>query len=138
MKEAFRVERTIHRPVDEVWAGLTNWSEAARWMSGIDRLEAGGDTTVGTTLTFYTRGRDRTATIAECEPGQILSLRSVQGRVTADYTYTLEAKEDATVVRLVATCELRGWFGLLGPIVRLAMAQADRGQLDQLATHLER
>ena len=91
MTEVFAAETTIDRPVDAVWARLIDWDTAARWMSGVDALRAHGPTATGTTLVFTTRGKERTGQIAALDPGRSITLRSIQGGVTADYVYACAA-----------------------------------------------
>ena len=90
MVEAFAVEATIARSVKDVWAALTAWCTAHRWMAGIEHVRAGGPTAPGTTLTFRARGKDRVAEITAAEDERAVVIRSVQGGVTADYRYGVE------------------------------------------------
>lgn len=137
MARAFAVNVTLPYPPDYVWAQLTDWSAASDWMSGVDRLTSEGPSGVGTRLTFHARGQQRTAMITEWVPTKAVTVRSVQGTVTADYRYTLEpAGEAQTRVQLDATCTATGFIGWFGPLLRFAMRQADQGQLDALAAVL--
>lgn len=133
MTEVFTAETTIDRPVDAVWARLTDWDTAARWMSGVDALRAHGPTAPGTTLVFTSRGRERTGQIAAVDPGRKITLRSVQGGVTADYVYACVPHGEGTRVSLVADCRMTGPMRLLGPVIRYAIRRADSGQLEALA-----
>ena len=83
MTEVFTAETTIDGPVDTVWARLVDWDTAARWMSGVDELRAQGPTAAGTTLVFTTRGKQRTGQIVALDPGRSVTIRSIQGGVTA-------------------------------------------------------
>lgn len=133
MTEAFIAETTIDRPVDEVWARLVDWDGAARWMSGVDALRAQGPTAVGTTLVFTARGKERAAQIAALDLGRSVTVRSIQGGVTADYVYSCAQHGDRTRVRLVADCRMTGPIKLLGPVIRSAIRRSDSGQLDAFA-----
>jgi carbon monoxide dehydrogenase subunit G len=133
MTEVFNAETTINRPVDAVWARLIDWDRAARWMSGVEALRADGPTVAGTTLVFTARGRERTGQIAALEPGRSITLRSIQGGVTADYVYTCAPRGEGTRVSLVADCRITGPIRLLGPVIRSAIRRADSGQLDAFA-----
>ena len=62
-----------------MWAALTDWPNAHRWMPGIDTIAADGQTAEGTRLTFRARGKDRSSTIVRCVTGQSIVLRSGQG-----------------------------------------------------------
>ena len=133
MTEVFTAEVTIGRPVDSVWARLIDWDSAARWMSGVEALRAHGPTAAGTTLVFTTRGKERTGKVAALDPGRSITLRSVQGGVTADYVYTCARQAEATRVSLVADCRMTGPVRLLGPVIRSAIRRADSGQLNAFA-----
>lgn len=140
MAQSFSVEATVARPAPQVWSALTDWEKAHQWMAGVEWIKADGDTGVGTRLTFHARGKDRTAEISSYEDGRSVVLRSVQGGVTADYTYALEPQgDDSTRVTLVADCRSEGLiWNLLSPLVRLAMRMADRGQLKALKGVVEK
>lgn len=128
MTKVFAAQTTIAHPVDAVWARLTDWDHASHWMPGVDALRADG-----TTLTFTARGRERTGQIAAMDPGRSITLRSVQGGVTADYVYTCAADGAGTRVSLVADCRMTGPVRLLGPLIRSAIRRADSHQLDAFA-----
>ena len=133
MTEVFTTETTIDRPVDAVWSRLVDWDIAAGWMSGVDALRAQGPTAIGTTLVFTTRGKERTGQIAALDPGHSITLRSMQGGVTADYLYRCTPYGDGTRVSLVADCRMTGPVRLLSPMIRSAIRRADSGQLDAFA-----
>ncbi len=42
MAQSFSVEEIIRRPAGQVWDTLIDWSNAHRWMSGIDRMDIHG------------------------------------------------------------------------------------------------
>ena len=138
MTEVFTAETTIDRPVDAVWARLVDWDTAARWMSGVDALRAHGPTAIGTTLVFTTRGKERTGQIAALDPGRSITLRSVQGGVTADYVYTCARYGEGTRVSLVAGCTMTGPVRLLSPVIRSAIRRADSSQLNAFAATFTR
>ncbi len=139
MSVAFEVEEVIGRPVDEVWAALTDWSNAPRWMGGVDRMWADGDTMAGTRLTFVARGKERPSEIVRCDPGRAIVLRSAQGGVTADYSYELRREaSDATRIALVADCQSEGLiWRMFFPLLRIAIARVDGSQLANLKRYVE-
>ncbi len=136
MTEVFTAQAVVDRPVEEVWARLVDLERAPAWMSGVDRLRVLGPVTAGTSVVFSARGRDRTSTITALDPGRSLTLRSVQGGVTADYTYTCTPAEGGTRVELIARTRMTGGMRLLGRVVRAAIRRADRGQVDAFAREL--
>jgi uncharacterized protein YndB with AHSA1/START domain len=129
MTRAFAVSREIDRPVEEVWARLTDWDRAAPWL-GVDAIRADGGTAVGTTLRFTARGKERVSEIAALDPGRSVTLRSRQGGVTADYTYGVEPAGPGSRVTLVADVATRGAWSLAGPAIRAAIRRTDAGQLE--------
>lgn len=133
MREVFAAESVVDRPVDDVWSRLVDWDGAARWMAGVDSVRTLGPTAPGTTVVFTARGRERSGVITAVDPGRLLTLRSVQGAVTADYTYTCAPRGPVTVVRLVAVCRVTGPTRLLAPVIRAAIRRADRGQVAAFA-----
>lgn len=139
MPLAFAVEETIQKPIEQVWAVLTDWSRAPKWMNGVDRMWANGETVEGTQLTFHARGADRSSVILRCAPGQSIALRSVQGAVTADYTYTLYSiGSNTTRIELTAECQTAGMiWKLLFPLLRLAIKNVDGKQLSNLKRLVE-
>jgi uncharacterized protein YndB with AHSA1/START domain len=139
VKQAFDVTAEIDRPAAEVWAVLTDWENGTKWMSGIDRMSIDGETAEGAKVTFHARGKDRASTISACEPGRSVTLRSVQGGVTAEYVYAVEAIDDArTRVRLTAGCATEGvLWALMYPLIRVAIKMSDGGQMDALKRVVE-
>jgi uncharacterized protein YndB with AHSA1/START domain len=135
MTTAFTVSRTVDRPAEEVWRRLTDWEHAAGWL-GVDSVAADGPTAVGTLLRVHTRGREQDSEITRLDAGRSVTLRSQQGGVTADYTYTVEPVDAGSRLTLVADVVTRGAWSLAGPALRAVIRRTDRGQLDALAREL--
>lgn len=138
MAAGFTSFEIIHLNIKEVWRGMTDWDKAPLWMSGIETMSADGPTEVGTKLSFYTRGAERPSEIVACKDGQSVTLRSIQGSVVADYTYTLtEINAHTTKVTLQAVCEIRSFpLKLLGPVLSFAMKMTDQKQPQLLKKYL--
>ncbi len=139
MSQAFAVEGIIGHSAPRVWAALTDWPNAHRWMPGIDTITADGETAEGTRLTSRARGKDRSSTIVRCVDGQSIVLRSVQGGVTADYTYEVHIHDKGTSrVTLTADCQSSGvLWRLMWPLLRIAIRTSDAKQLRLLKATLE-
>lgn len=137
MTQAFHSTTVIDRPPAAVWAALTDWPRAADWLPGVDTVRAGGATAVGTQLTMHARGKDRSSTITALDPGRSLTLTSVQGGVTADYTYTLTPTSTGTSVDLAADVRTTGVWTVFGPLLRAAIRRADGGQLEAFTQVVE-
>ena len=138
MTMAFTAATTIGHPAGHVWDRLVDWDSAAQWMPGVDGLRAEGPVAAGTTLVFTARGKERRGSIVAVEPGRTVTLRSIQGGVTADYAYECVGQGQGTRVSLVADCSITGPWRLLGPLIRFAIRRADAGQLDAFAATFDR
>lgn len=138
MTRAFESETSIDLPVPAVWRELTDWERAPRWMPGVGSMRCTAGTEVGATISFESRGTVRTSTITAVEPGRSVTLRSVQGGVTADYAYRLEPDGPRTRAVLTADVGTAGFpWVLLGPVVRAAIRRSDAGQLGALRAVVE-
>ena len=139
MTQTISATETISRPPEHVWAVLTDWPGAVRWMNGIESMSIDGETVEGALIRFHTRGKDRDSVIARCDPGREIVLRSQQGGVSADYTYSLEpVGESSTRISLEAECHFSGLrYRLLGPLIRFAIRRTDGGQIAALKRVVE-
>lgn len=138
---AFTSSEIIDRNPQEVWDFLTDWSRASEWMPGIEsmRQEPPGERGVGVQLVFGARGAERASEVTAWDPPKLLTLRSTQGGVTADYVYRLEAAGAGTRLTLDADCRTTGFlWGLARPLISFAMARSDRVQPARLKQALER
>jgi carbon monoxide dehydrogenase subunit G len=130
--KAFETEVQIDRPVQDVWRELTDWERAGRWMPGVETMRRNGST-----LTFRTRGKERTSTVAESVAGSSVTLESVQGGVTARYVYALAPSGEGTRASLSADVVTTGVTTLFGPLIRAAVKRTDSGQLARLREVVE-
>ena len=92
MTTAIDTTTTIAAPPDAVWAALTDWSLAPRWMPGVTAMS--GPVSPGAVVTFTVRGKERTALVDTLDAPRTLALLSRSGPVTALYTYTLSGSGD--------------------------------------------
>ncbi|GAA1839871.1 hypothetical protein GCM10009836_18860 [Pseudonocardia ailaonensis] len=130
--KAFETAVQIDRPVPDVWRELTDWERGPRWMPGVEAVRRDG-----ATLTFRARGKERTSRIAEVVAGSSVTLVSVQGGVTARYTYTLEPSGRGTRASLCADVVTTGVTTLFGPLIRVAVRRTDSVQPARLRTVVE-
>lgn len=130
MATAFTERITVPQPAEEVWRRLTDWTEAHRWMPGVQALRAEGPDQVGTVMVFLARGRERAATISAWVPGRTVTLRSVHGPVTADYHYTCTSAATGTELALTVDLAVSGvLMRPVAPLLRFAVRRADGSQL---------
>ncbi|MFQ5552001.1 MAG: SRPBCC family protein [Gemmatimonadales bacterium] len=140
MSKGFSATETIDRPIGEVWRFMTDWSKTTTWMRGIDAMRPLGEGPVreGTRLAFSARGAERESTIVAWQPPNALTLRSVQGPVTAIYEYRCQGVGGRTVVTLDARCSAEGiLWKLAHPMIVFMMKRVDGGQLAALKRCLE-
>jgi len=136
----FSVKEHIPANPEQVWAYLTDFDNAQKWMPGIDRmaLPVGQILETGSVLTFNARGKDRETRVTALEKGKRLALTSKQGGVTATYEYLLAPVPDGAEITLNARCKATGFWKLLHPVIVIAMKKADSPQLVNLKALIER
>lgn len=139
MASGFSVTESIAANPATVWACLTDFENANRWMPGIDNFAPADDGPLenGTRLAFMSRGKQRESRITAFEPDRKLALTSTQGGVTATYAYSLAPMGDGTQVTLDADCRATGLWKLLHPVIVIAMKKADSPQLKNLKKVIE-
>lgn len=126
---------TVAAPPDAVWAALTDWSLAPRWMPGVTAMS--GPVSPGAVVTFTVRGKERTAVVDTLDAPRTLALLSRSGPVTAVYTYRLAAAAGGTTLRLLADVEVRGPLKVLAPVIRRSIAKEDGVQPERLRAVVE-
>lgn len=127
MANGFTAKATLEQTPVEVWAYLTDLDNAGEWMRGVDGLEqvSPGPLQVGSCLRFRSRGRVRETRVTALIPCERLALTSIQGGITATYTYMLAPEGDGTELTLEATCTATGLWKLVHPLIVFAMKQSD-------------
>ena len=135
---------TIDRPIDEVFARITDVGGYRTWMPrtglfGSSRQTSGGPTGRGTTFIDSTRmGRlagevtefERPTRVAFCESMRVIGRELLQVRPS----YSLTANGSRTVVHHVAEDELFGVMRLMKPMV----AWMSKGERTRVLTSLKR
>jgi uncharacterized protein YndB with AHSA1/START domain len=140
MRTAFEDRTVISADRTAVWAALTDWQRAGRWMPGVDGMTLDGPLRVGGRLRYRARGKERSSQIVAVDQGRSISLESRQGGVRSVYDYRLDDGPDGsleTVVSLAAGVETSGPMRLLGPTIRSAIAKEDGAQLARLKAWIE-
>lgn len=139
MAKGFSVSETIGASPADVWTYLTDFRNAGTWMPGIDGMAPLDDQglRVGAELAFKARGKERRTCVASLDPGRQIALKSVQGGVTAVYTYSVAPAGLDTEVKLDAACEASGLWKLIHPLILVAMRMADSPQLARLKAAIE-
>jgi len=123
-----QIERTVRtdRPIDQVFAYLSDFTTTADWDPGTVRVEReSGDGGVGTTYhhvsTFLGRETELTYTVIDLVPNERISLRGVNKTVTGQDTMSVRSVGGGTEVTYAAEFEFRGIAKYLGPLLRPAL-----------------
>ena len=136
-----RIAVVINRPVEDVFAFLTDPEKAVEWSSALveSTKTSEGPVGVGTTgrqvIKFLGRRIESDWELTEFEPNTKISLKSTSGPIASTGTSTFESVEGGTRVTVEGDAELGGFFRLAEPLVaRMAQRQfnADYANLKDL------
>ena len=135
----FSVEERIDAPSAEVWRHLADPALMVEWMDGVESMRSGngGALMEGGELLFRSRRKERSSTVVELRPERAMTLRSVQGPVTATYRYRMAPDDRGVRVTLDADCKARGVAFLFKPLISFMIRRVDGGQLKALKTIVE-
>jgi len=137
MGMAFKAESVIRRPIDDVWARLTDWANAGEWMRaarGAEYTTFGDEADgVGTNVRFCRNGEFMVAEIAAWDPPEVLQLGTRStifgSSVETTHTYLLDHVTDSvTSVALETWCMVEGRAKVLTPLVEINRRISDRFQ----------
>ena len=129
-----KVEGTIviNRPIEEVFAFLTNPDNAPLWQGSVleSKQTSEGPVGVGTSgqmvSQFLGRRMESTWEVTEYELNRKATLKSTSGPVPYKQSATVESVDEGTKATLVAEYEVGGFFKLAEPIVdRMVQRQAE-------------
>ncbi|HEU4450654.1 MAG TPA: SRPBCC family protein [Gaiellaceae bacterium] len=134
---SFETSVQIERPIDEVFAYVSDPENFPRWNSAVRtvRKTSSGDEPVGSTYAMtrvLPSGRaENELEIAAHDRPREFAIRTLSGPTPFVYRYTLSPRDGGTVVELDAEVELSGAPALVGPLARRAVK---RGVDDNFAT----
>ena len=125
----FEFTVVVNRPVEEVFAYLTDPEKLHEWQSMVleARQESPGAMTQGTKLTdvrkFLGRRFETSVEVTAFELNRRADFRAVSGPIPFAISHTLESVDGATSIKVVAEGEPGCFFKLAEPLVG---AQAER------------
>ncbi len=133
----------IHRPVDQVFAFLSNKENDLQWQSGLVEVhQPPGPVQVGTRITevysFLGRKMDGTLEVTEYQANRRMTTKSTSGPFPIQYTYTLEPVNDGTQFTIVMEMRPEGFFALTEPIVGANLKKDMESGLASLKQVLEK
>jgi uncharacterized protein YndB with AHSA1/START domain len=140
---SFETSVRIERPIEEVFAVVSDPLQFPRWNSAVQsvRMTSGGGGEVGST---YSMQRDLPSGPAENEleviarnPHTEFAIRTTSGPTPFVYRYRFDPDDGATVVRLDAEVQLGGVAGALGPLAARAVKRGVDANFASLKRTLE-
>jgi uncharacterized protein YndB with AHSA1/START domain len=136
------VSTTIKRPVEEVFAIISDASQDARWISSVNETTKTSDGPIGVGTTWHSVGKflgrriEMDITYTEFEPNRDLTF-DMTGPFAATMTFTFEPAAGGTRVVQVVDGEPGGFFKLVGPLFASAAKRQFQNDLDNLRDLME-
>jgi len=133
----------INRPLEEVFALLSNPENNPKWQSGIVELRKTSEGPIGVGATyrsvnqFLGRRLEGETEITEYEPNRKYSEKSKSGPVPFESRATFERVEGGTRINLEAEAEIGGFFKLAEPLVVSAVRRQLTADLANLKDLME-
>ena len=137
------INLVINRPVEEVFAFVSNSENLPRWRSTSLEVKktSKGPIGVGSTFkgrfTFLGRQFDGNLVVTEHEPNQIYTSKMAEGPFPLETRYVLEPVENGTHVAFVVEGAPGGFFKLAEPLVVSMAKRAYDTDLQNLKDMLE-
>ena len=137
------INLVINRPVEEVFAFISNSENLPRWRSTSLEMQMTSERPLGVGSTFKGRftflGRqfDGNVVVTAHEPNRVYVSRMTEGPFPLETGYTLEPVENGTHVTFVAEGAPGGFFKLAEPLVVSMAKRAYETDLQNLKEMLE-
>lgn len=132
----------INRPVDEVWAFVTDGANATKWRSGVLDVAKVSGSGVGEVWKQGVKGPggrriDADFEVTAWEPDRLMAFKAIAGPVRPTGEYRFAAENGGTRLQFTLNAELSGLKNLLmGRAVQSTM-DAEMTALDRLKAVLE-
>jgi uncharacterized protein YndB with AHSA1/START domain len=137
MSLTFQAGVRIARPVEQVFAFVSDPRELPRWNSAVRAVQPRSDTTFVMRRELPSGPAENGLEVFEREPPARLGIRTTSGPTPFTYRYTFTADGGATVLELDATAELGGAASLLGPLAARAVKRGVEANFATLKGILE-
>jgi uncharacterized protein YndB with AHSA1/START domain len=134
---------TIKRPVEDVWAVVSDPTTTPKWRDSLLSVEKTSDepTGVGSTFrgtgTMFGRHNQTEFTVAEFEADRTFAIATMTP-FPLTITIVLEPAEDGTRVEMIADAEPRGFLKLAQPLMVSLGRRNNQKDLGKLRDLLER
>ena len=137
------INLVINRPVEEVFAFVSNSENLPRWRSTSLEVKktSEGPLGVGSTFrgrfTFLGRQFDGNVVVTAHEPNRVFVSKMAEGPFPLETGYTLEPVENGTHIAFVVNGEPGGFFKLAEPLVVSMAKRAYETDLQNLKEMME-
>ena len=136
------VSTTIKRPIEEVFALMSDASNRPKWMSGVSEFTKTSDGPIGVGTTWHGAGRflgrrmESDAEYTEFEANRMFSTKA-PSPFPNTMAFTFESVADGTRVNQTVDAEPGGFFKLAGPLLASAVKRQFQSDLDNLRDLME-
>jgi carbon monoxide dehydrogenase subunit G len=134
---------TINRPIEEVFAYVSDFRTVSQWQSGVVdvRLTPEGPVGVGTRATFVRvflgRKLEMTAEMVEYQPPTKQVFKTISGPTPTTVSRRFEATAEGTAITMVVEAHVEGVFELAEPLVDRSLRRAIEADFGTLKGLLE-
>jgi carbon monoxide dehydrogenase subunit G len=133
----FQTSIRIGRPIEEVFAFVSDPLNFPRWNSAVQAVRQTGDATYAMERDLPTgRAHNDLELFGRRQPGEF-GIRTTSGPTPFTYRYALDGDDGQTVLRLEAEVQLDGVAGLLGPVAGRAVKRGVDDNFAELKRLLE-
>ena len=136
------VSTTIKRPVEEVFAVMSDASRNSQWLSGVSETTKTSDGPIGVGTTWHGAGKflgrrmESDTVYTEFEPNRKYTFEATTP-FPMTVAFTFESVADGTRVDQVIDAEPGGFFKLAGPLLVSAAKRQIKNDLDNLRDLME-
>jgi uncharacterized protein YndB with AHSA1/START domain len=136
------ISTTIKRPVEEVFAVMSDASKNPWWLLGVSETTKTSDGPIGVGTTWHGVGKflgrrmESDTVYAEFEPNRKLTLEATTP-FPMTIAFTLESVSGGTRVEQVVDAEPGGFFKLAGPLLVAAAKRQLKNDLDNFRDLME-
>jgi uncharacterized protein YndB with AHSA1/START domain len=133
---------TIKRPVEEVFAVMSDLSNNPKWISAVGETTKTSDGPIGVGTTWHSVGKflgrrmESDTTYTQFEPNRAFSFEATTP-FPMTVAFTFEPEPGGTRVEQVVDAEPGGFFKLAGPLLVTAAKRQFQSDLDNLRDLLE-
>ena len=126
---------TVKRPIGEVFAALSDWTNSSTWISGTQSVAKTSAGVIGVGTTWHSVGKvvgraiDANVMVTEFEPDHRYAW-VIDRPFKATATWTLESVEGGTRVDQTIDGEPEGFFKLARPVLLPMMRRQVQNDLD--------